>query len=62
MATRDVKGLHRVVSKGREYWYAWRGAAPLGFMAPMARRTFGPRTMRQFASGTFRSRGNSARW
>jgi integrase len=25
MATRSVKGLHRVVSKGREYWYAWRG-------------------------------------
>jgi hypothetical protein len=25
MAKRDVKGLHRVVSHGREYWYAWRG-------------------------------------
>jgi hypothetical protein len=24
MAKRDVKGLHRVVSKGRVYWYAWR--------------------------------------
>jgi integrase len=24
MARRDVKGLHRVVSKGRVYWYAWR--------------------------------------
>jgi len=24
MAMREVKGLHRVVSKGREYWYAWR--------------------------------------
>jgi integrase len=24
MAKRDVKGLHRVVSKGREYWYPWR--------------------------------------
>lgn len=24
MARRDVKGLHRVVSKGREYWYASR--------------------------------------
>jgi hypothetical protein len=25
MARREVKGLHRVVSKGRVYWYAWRG-------------------------------------
>jgi integrase len=25
MAQRDVKGLHRVVVKGNEYWYAWRG-------------------------------------
>ena len=25
MAKRDVKGMHRVVSKGGEYWYAWRG-------------------------------------
>ena len=24
MAKRDVKGLHRVVSKGHVYWYAWR--------------------------------------
>jgi integrase len=24
MAKRDVKGLHKVVSKGRVYWYAWR--------------------------------------
>ena len=24
MAKRDVKGLRKVVSKGREYWYAWR--------------------------------------
>jgi integrase len=24
MPKRDVKGLHRVVSKGRIYWYAWR--------------------------------------
>jgi integrase len=24
MAKRDVKGLHRVVSKGNVYWYAWR--------------------------------------
>jgi integrase len=24
MARRDVKGLHKVVSKGRVYWYAWR--------------------------------------
>jgi integrase len=25
MASRDVKGIHRVVSKGTAYWYAWRG-------------------------------------
>jgi integrase len=25
MAKRDVRGLHRVVSKGQVYWYAWRG-------------------------------------
>jgi integrase len=24
MAKRDIKGLHKVVSKGRVYWYAWR--------------------------------------
>ena len=24
MAKRNVKGLHKVISKGREYWYAWR--------------------------------------
>jgi integrase len=24
MPKRDVKGLHKVVSKGRVYWYAWR--------------------------------------
>jgi integrase len=24
MAARDVKGLHKVISKGRVYWYAWR--------------------------------------
>jgi hypothetical protein len=29
MAKRDVKGLHRVVSKGRVYWYAWRGGPRL---------------------------------
>ncbi len=29
MAKRDVKGLHRVVSKDREYWYAWRGGPRL---------------------------------
>ena len=25
MVKRDVKGLHKVRSKGRDYWYAWRG-------------------------------------
>lgn len=25
MSKRDVKGLHRVISKGNVYWYAWRG-------------------------------------
>jgi integrase len=29
MAKRDVKGLQRVVSKGRVYWYAWRGGPRL---------------------------------
>ena len=29
MAKRDVKGLHRVVSKGRAYIYAWRGGPRL---------------------------------
>jgi hypothetical protein len=29
MAKRDVKGLHKVISKGRVYWYAWRGGPRL---------------------------------
>jgi integrase len=29
MVKRDVKGLHRVVSKGRVYWYAYRGGPRL---------------------------------
>ena len=24
MAKREVKGLHKVTTKGRVYWYAWR--------------------------------------
>jgi integrase len=36
MARRDVKGLHRVVSKGRVYWYAWRGRG-----APRLRGEYG---------------------
>jgi integrase len=29
MAKRNVKGLHKVISKGRAYWYAWRGGPRL---------------------------------
>jgi hypothetical protein len=61
MAKRDVKGLHTVRARGREYTYAWRGG-PRIHGKPGTPHSFGRRWMRSIASGTFPSSENSARW
>ena len=62
MVKRDVKGLHKVTSKGHDYWYPWREPGAPRVHGEYGTPEFWHRTRRQSASGACRSLDASARW